>query len=91
MGVVTDQSDGIASPVRARLLLAGALRAEDPDAQCEWWFMQGAPAVRTPPGDALQRLLKEDDRVTVEELDEDRAADLASYEGLEEAKKRRPR
>ena len=47
--------------------------------------------MRTPPGDALQRLLKEDDRVTVEELDEDRAADLASYEGLEEAKKRRPR
>ena len=32
LGVVTDQGDGIASPVRARLLLAGAFRAEDPDA-----------------------------------------------------------
>ena len=34
LGVVTDQGDGIAAPVKARLLLAWALKAEDPDAQC---------------------------------------------------------
>ena len=80
-----DQGDGIASPVRVRLLLALARKAADPDAQCGWWFMQGAPAVKTPPGGAFPRLLQEDDRVTLEELDEERASDLVNYEGLEES------
>ena len=85
LGVVTDQGDGFASPVWARLLLEWALKAEDPDAQCAGWFMQGAPAMKIPPGGAFPSLLKEDDMVTLEELDEERAADLVNYEGLEES------
>ena len=48
--------------------------------------MQGAPALKIPPGGAFQRLPNEDDKVTLEELDEERAADLVNYEGFEESK-----
>ena len=41
--------------------------------------------MKIPPVGAFPRLLKEDDRLTLEELDEERAADLANYEGLEES------
>ena len=58
LGVVTDQGDGIASPVRGRLLLAWARKAEEPDAQCAWWFMQGAPDGKTPPGSASRACSK---------------------------------
>ena len=41
--------------------------------------------MKTPPGGAFPRLLKEDDRVTLVERDEERAADLGNYEELEES------